>query len=38
MCEDALRWQTKNPNGNEKNRLIESPHFIPSEDFLIRNE
>lgn len=38
MCEDAWRWQTKNPNGYEKNRPIESPHFIPSEDFLIRNE
>ncbi|MBT2736749.1 UDP-glucose 4-epimerase GalE [Bacillus sp. ISL-7] len=38
MCEDAWHWQTKNPNGYEKNQDLESPHFILSEDFLIRNE
>jgi UDP-glucose 4-epimerase len=37
MCEDAWRWQMKNPDGYKKNQDIESPHFIQSEDFLIRN-
>jgi UDP-glucose 4-epimerase len=38
MCQDAWNWQNKNPNGYDKNQDIESPHFIPSEDFLIRNK
>lgn len=37
MSEDACFWQNKNPNSYEKNQDIVSPHFIPSEDFLIRN-
>jgi hypothetical protein len=38
MCEDAWRWQNKNPHGYEKNQDMESPHFIPDEDYFIRNK
>ena len=38
MCEDAWRWQLRNPNGYEKIQDIESPHFIGSEDFFIGNK
>ncbi len=35
MCKDAWHWQSENPNGY-KNQAVESPHLIPSEDFLIK--
>lgn len=40
MCEDSWRWQSKNPNGYEKN-LIQTvpsnPHLSKSGDFLLAN-
>ncbi|MGG7620215.1 UDP-glucose 4-epimerase GalE [Bacillus coreaensis] len=38
MCEDAWRWQINNPEGYDKNQDTESPHIIPSEDFLSTNK
>ncbi|MDR7079115.1 UDP-glucose 4-epimerase [Neobacillus niacini] len=36
MCKDAWHWQCENPNGYKQNQEEESPHLIPSEDFLIK--
>lgn len=37
MCEDAWRWQNKNPNGYSENHNLESPHPI-GEDFFVGNK
>ncbi|MGG3564196.1 UDP-glucose 4-epimerase GalE [Neobacillus rhizosphaerae] len=38
MCNDAWRWQLKNPNGYEEVQDIENPHYIVSGDFFIGNK
>ncbi len=38
MCEDAWRWQSKNPNGYTTDEHTEDPQLIPSEGFFIGNK
>ncbi|MCM3568217.1 UDP-glucose 4-epimerase GalE [Neobacillus mesonae] len=35
MCEDAWRWQEKNPNGYDSETVIDDPYFSKSEGILM---